>query len=111
MRCGQRWQERPQSDAERHSNSASPQTQPEGEEEALRQMLYGRGTAPGNLPAKLMRQLLARRALMQLGPLSKKSSNWRPVIQAAPQTSDGARGQSAAEEQPSLHPWEPESIG
>ena len=60
------WQEM-QSEADRETNSASPQTLPEGEQEALRQVFYGK-ESPGNLPAELMRQLFSTTALMQLEP-------------------------------------------
>ena len=43
-----RWQERLQSDAE-------SQALPDGEQEALRQVFYGKDS-PGNLPAELIRQ-------------------------------------------------------
>ena len=97
-----RWQEKLQSDAE-------SQTLPEADEEALRQVFYGKDS-PGNLPAELIRTLYNVSALMQIGPLRQQIQSLTPAIQALP-ASDGARGQSAAEEQPSLHPWESESIG
>ena len=50
-----RWQEM-QSEADRDTNSASTQTLPEGEQEALRQVFYGKDS-PGNLPAELIRSL------------------------------------------------------
>jgi hypothetical protein len=56
-----RWQERLQSDA-------SSQALPDGEEEALRQVLYGKDS-PGNLPAELIRQLFSVTVTMQLEPL------------------------------------------
>ncbi|WP_406697760.1 PSD1 and planctomycete cytochrome C domain-containing protein [Singulisphaera sp. Ch08] len=62
-----RWQET-QSEADRETNSASPQTLPDAEQEALRQVFYGKDS-PGNLPTELMRQLFSTTALMQLGPL------------------------------------------
>ena len=62
-----RWQEM-QNEADRDANAASAQTLPEGEQEALRQVFYGKDS-PGNLPAELMRQLFSTTALMQLGPL------------------------------------------
>ena len=56
-----RWQERLQSDAK-------SQTLPEAEQEALRQVFYGKDS-PGNLPAELIRSLYNVPALMQIGPL------------------------------------------
>src|SRR5207248_557588 len=58
-----RWQEM-QSEADRDANAASSQALPEGEQEALRQVFYGKDS-PGNLPAELMRQLFSTTALMQ----------------------------------------------
>ncbi|SIO31492.1 Planctomycete cytochrome C [Singulisphaera sp. GP187] len=63
-----RWQEL-RSEADRDTNSASPQALPDAEQEALRQVFYGKDS-PGNLPAKLMRPLFRTTALMQLGPLN-----------------------------------------
>jgi len=56
-----RWQERLQSDAE-------SQSLPDHEQEALRQMFYGKD-GPGNLPGELIPQLFSTTAAMQMGPL------------------------------------------
>ena len=56
-----RWQERPQTDAESRKL-------PEAEQEALRQVFYGKDS-PGNLPAELIPSLYNVPALMQIGPL------------------------------------------
>ncbi len=56
-----RWQEKLQSDAESRAL-------PEEEQEALRQVFYGKDS-PGNLSAELIRTLYNVPALMQIGPL------------------------------------------
>ena len=53
-----RWQEKLQSDA-------GSQALPDGEQEALRQVFYGKDS-PGNLPAELIRDLYNVPALMQI---------------------------------------------
>ena len=58
---GKRWQERQQSDA-------ASQALPETEQEAIRQVFYGKDS-PGNLPAELIRTLYNVPAFMQIGPL------------------------------------------
>ena len=56
-----RWQERLRSDAE-------SQALPDSEQEALRQVFYGKD-GPGNLPAELIPSLYNVPALMRIGPL------------------------------------------
>ena len=56
-----RWQERLRSDAK-------SQTLPEADQEALRQVFYGKD-GPGNLPAELIPSLYNVPALMRIGPL------------------------------------------
>jgi mono/diheme cytochrome c family protein len=56
-----RWQERLQSDAE-------SQTLPDSEQEAIRQVFYGKD-GPGNLPPEVIPSLYNVPALMQIGPL------------------------------------------
>ena len=63
--CSRKWtndgKSRLQSDAE-------SQALPDGEQEALRQVFYGKDS-PGNLPAELIRSLYNVPALMQIRPL------------------------------------------
>ena len=72
-----RWQERLQSDAE-------SQTLPEGEQEALRQVFYGKDS-PGNLPAELIRSLYNVPALMQIVPLRAEITRLDATHPGAPQ--------------------------
>ena len=98
-----RWQEKLQSDAK-------CQALPDGEQEALRQVFYGKDS-PGNLPAELIRVSTTCRRSCRLGPLRGEITRLDATHPGRSPASHGARGQSAAEEQPGLHPWEPESIG
>ena len=73
-----RWQERLQSDAE--SQTACPKR----EQEALRQVFYGKDS-PGNLPAELIRSLYNVPALMQIGPLRAEITRLDATHPGAPQ--------------------------
>ena len=73
-----RWQERLQSDAEQ------PRHCPKREQEALRQVFYGKDS-PGNLPAELIRSLYNVPALMQMGPLRAELMRLDATHPGAPQ--------------------------
>ena len=72
-----RWQERLRSDAQ-------SQALPELEQEALRQVFYGK-ESPGNLPAELIRSLYNVPALMQILPLRAELTRLDATHPGAPQ--------------------------
>ncbi len=72
-----RWQERLRSNAE-------SQKLPEGDQEALRQVFYGKDS-PGNLPAELIRNLYNVPALMQILPLRAEITRLDATHPGAPQ--------------------------
>ncbi len=72
-----RWQEKLQSDAE-------SKKLPEAEQEALRQVFYGKDS-PGNLPAELIPSLYNVPALMQIGPLRGEITRLDASHPGAPQ--------------------------
>ncbi len=72
-----RWQEKLQKDAE-------SQTLPDAEQEALRQVFYGKDS-PGNLPAELIPSLYNVPALMQVGPLRSQLMSLDASHPGAPQ--------------------------
>ena len=72
-----RWQQRLESAAE-------SQTLPNGEQEALRQVFYGK-ESPGNLPAELIPSLYNVPALMQVGPLRAELTRLDAGHPGAPQ--------------------------
>ncbi len=76
------WQEL-QNETSQNSNSATSQVLPDSEQEALRQVIYGKDS-PGNLPTKRMQQLFPTSSLMQLGPLRAQIDQLNATHPGAP---------------------------